>query len=102
MNWAMDNSGAYELCSRYSGFHLCRHCWRYHDKNYVIRFAEALMPKVANTGIHLECGHVSRARRKTSKLELHGKVLKNRPAGAFSASAQLRESRQHGATIAMP
>ncbi|HWY06999.1 MAG TPA: carbohydrate porin [Candidatus Acidoferrales bacterium] len=80
MNWAVDNNGAYDYAADTRGFTFAA-LVEYHDKNYVVRFAEALMPKVAN-GIHLDAD-VSRAHSENFELELHGKVLKNHPAGAL-------------------
>ena len=80
MNWAVDNNGAYDYAADTRGYTFAA-LLEYHDKNYVIRFAEALMPKVAN-GIHLDAD-MSRARAENIELELHGKLLKNRPAGAL-------------------
>jgi hypothetical protein len=80
MNWAVDNNGAYDYAADTRGFTFAA-LLEYHDKNYVIRFAEALMPKVAN-GIHLDAD-ISRARAENIEFELHGKVLKQRPAGVL-------------------
>jgi len=80
MNWAVDNNGAYDYAADTRGYTFAA-LLEYHDKNYVIRFAEALMPKVAN-GIHLDAD-VSRAHSENIELELHGKVLKRRPAGVL-------------------
>src|SRR5216684_3421147 len=80
MNWTVDNNGAYDYAADTRGFTYAA-LLEYHDKNYVIRFAEALMPKVAN-GIHLDAD-MSRARAENIELELRGKVLKNRPAGVL-------------------
>jgi hypothetical protein len=49
----------------------------YHDGNYVVRFAEALMPKVAN-GIHLDAD-MGRARAENVEVELHGRVFGKHP-----------------------
>jgi high affinity Mn2+ porin len=48
----------------------------YHDRRWVVRFAEALMPKVAN-GIHMDAD-VSRAHAENIEFELHGTVLPHR------------------------
>lgn len=80
MNWAVDNNGAYDYAADTRGFTFAA-LLEYHDKNYVIRFAEALMPKVAN-GIHLDAD-MSRARAENIEFELHGKVLKNRAPGVI-------------------
>src|SRR6266481_4960904 len=80
MNWTVDNNGTYDYAADTRGFTFAAMV-EYHDKNYVIRFAEALMPKVAN-GIHLDAD-LSRARSENIELELHGKVLKSHPAGVL-------------------
>ena len=80
MNWAVDNNGAYDYAADTRGFTFAA-LLEYHDKNYVIRFAEALMPKVAN-GIHLDAD-ISRARAENIEFELHGRVLKRRLAGVL-------------------
>jgi carbohydrate-selective porin OprB len=80
MNWTVDNNGAYDYAADTRGFTYAA-LLEYHDKNYVIRFAEALMPKVAN-GIHLDAD-LSRARAENIEVELHGKVLKSHPAGVL-------------------
>ena len=72
MNWAVDNNGAYDYAADTRGFTFAALA-EYHDRNYVVRFAEALMPKVAN-GIHLDAD-MSRARAENVELELHGKVI---------------------------
>lgn len=72
MNWAVDNNGAYDYAADTRGFTFAA-MFEYHDRNYVVRFAEALMPKVAN-GIHLDAD-VARARAENIELELHGRVV---------------------------
>src|SRR5215469_9272092 len=76
MNWAVDNNGAYDYAADTRGFTFAA-LLEYHDKNYVVRFAEALMPKVAN-GIHLDAD-LARARAENIELELHGTVVPKRP-----------------------
>jgi high affinity Mn2+ porin len=78
MNWAVDNNGAYDYAADTRGFTFGV-ILEYHDHNYVLRFAEALMPKVAN-GIHLDAD-MSRARAENVELELHGRVLRKKQAG---------------------
>jgi high affinity Mn2+ porin len=73
MNWAVDNNGAYDYAADTRGFTFGA-LVEYHDRNYVVRFAETLMPKVAN-GVHLDAD-LSRARAENIELELHGHVLK--------------------------
>ncbi len=80
MNWAVDNNGAYDYAADTRGFTYAA-LVEYHNHNYVVRFAEALMPKVAN-GIHLDAD-MGRARAENIELELHGKVQKKLPAGTL-------------------
>jgi hypothetical protein len=75
MNWAVDNNGAYDYAADTRGFTFAA-LMEYHDRNYVIRFAEALMPKVAN-GIHLDAD-MSRARAENIELELRPKLFKSK------------------------
>ena len=80
MNWAVDNNGAYDYAADTRGFTF-EAMLEYHDKNHVVRFAEALMPKVAN-GIHLDVD-LSRARAENLEFELYGKVFRKQPAGVL-------------------
>jgi carbohydrate-selective porin OprB len=75
MNWAVDNNGAYDYAADTRGFTFAAMA-EYHDRNWVLRFAEALMPKVAN-GINLDAD-MSRARAENVELELRKEVLKKR------------------------
>jgi len=72
MNWVVDNNGAYDYAADTRGFTYAA-MFEFHDRSYAVRFAEALMPKVAN-GIHLDAD-VARARAENIELELHGRVL---------------------------
>jgi high affinity Mn2+ porin len=72
MNWAVDNNGAYDYAADTRGFTFAA-LIEYHDHNYVIRFAEGLMPKVAN-GIHLDAD-LARAHAENIELELHGRAV---------------------------
>ena len=74
-NWTVDNNGAYDYAADTRGFTLAAMA-EYHDRRWVVRFAEALMPKVAN-GIHLDAD-VSRAHAENIEFELHGTVLPHR------------------------
>ena len=78
MNWSVDNNGAYDYAADTRGFTFGA-MLEYHQKNYVFRFAEALMPKVAN-GIHLDADF-SRAHAENFELEIHRKVLRRKPEG---------------------
>ena len=80
MNWTVDNNGAWDYAADTRGFTFAA-LLEYHDRNYVLRFAEALMPKVAN-GIHLDAD-LSRARAENFELELHGKALRKLPPGTL-------------------
>jgi high affinity Mn2+ porin len=72
MNWTVDNNGAYDYAADTRGYTYAAEL-EYHDRNYVMRFAEALMPKVAN-GIHLDAD-LSRARAENVEFEIHGRVV---------------------------
>ncbi|HME11979.1 MAG TPA: carbohydrate porin, partial [Candidatus Acidoferrum sp.] len=76
MNWTVDNNGAYDYAADTRGYTFGA-ILEYHDKFGVIRFAEALMPKVAN-GIHLDAD-LSRARAENLEVELHGHVWRLQP-----------------------
>ncbi|HVM76256.1 MAG TPA: carbohydrate porin [Candidatus Saccharimonadales bacterium] len=72
MNWAVDNNGAYDYAADTRGFTYAA-LVEFHDRNYIIRFAEALMPKVAN-GISLDAD-LARARAENVEFEIHGRVI---------------------------
>ena len=72
MNWTIDNSGAYDYAADTRGFTYAA-MFEYHDRHWAARFAEALMPKVAN-GIHLDA-NVARAHAENIEFEFHGAVL---------------------------
>jgi hypothetical protein len=74
MNWTVDNSGAYDYAADTRGFTFAA-MLEYHDRRWAVRFAEGLMPKVAN-GIHLDAD-VSRAHAENIEFELHGTVLRH-------------------------
>lgn len=74
MNWTVDNNGAYDYAADTRGFTFAAMV-EYHDRRWAIRFAEGLMPKVAN-GIRLDAD-LSRAHAENIELELHGKVLQH-------------------------
>jgi high affinity Mn2+ porin len=73
MNWTVDNNGAYDYAADTRGFTFAAMA-EYHDRRWAVRFAEALMPKLAN-GIHLDA-EISRARAENIEFELHGTVLR--------------------------
>jgi high affinity Mn2+ porin len=74
MNWTVDNNGAYDYAADTRGFTFAA-MLEYHERRWAVRFAEALMPKVAN-GIHLDAD-VSRARAENMEFEVHGTVVRH-------------------------
>jgi high affinity Mn2+ porin len=75
MNWTIDNNGAYDYAADTRGFTFAA-MMEYHDLHWAARFAEGLMPKVAN-GIHLDAD-LSRARSENIEVELHRSLLGER------------------------
>jgi high affinity Mn2+ porin len=75
LNWTVDNNGAYDYAADTRGYTFGA-MLEYHYRHGSIRFAEALMPKVAN-GIHLDAD-VSRARAENIEVELRGSLLWHR------------------------
>jgi high affinity Mn2+ porin len=75
MNWTVDNNGAYDYAADTRGYTLGLLA-EYHDRNWVFRFEEALMPKVAN-GIDL-VWNLRRARAENYELELHPRLFGTR------------------------
>ena len=77
MNWTLDNNGAYDYAADTRGF-----TWaamvEYDDRRWALRFAEGLMPKVAN-GINLDAD-LGRARAENVEFELHHAFLPKREA----------------------
>jgi high affinity Mn2+ porin len=76
MNWTADNNGAYDYAADTRGYTFGA-LLEYHDRKWVVRFAEAVMPKVAN-GIHLDAD-MSRARAENVELKLRGRVIGKLP-----------------------
>ena len=72
MNWTVDNNGAYDYAADTRGFTYAA-IVEYHDRHWVARFAEALMPKVAN-GIHLDAD-LGRARAENMEFEIHRALI---------------------------
>src|SRR5690348_16308345 len=68
MNWTVDNNGAYDYAADTRGFTFSA-MFEYHDRHWAARFAEGLMPKVAN-GIHLDAD-LARAHSENMELEMH-------------------------------
>ena len=75
MNWTLDNNGAYDYAADTRGFTYAAMV-EYDDRHWAARFAEALMPKVAN-GIHLDAD-LARARSENVEVELHHAVIPKR------------------------
>jgi high affinity Mn2+ porin len=68
MNWTVDNNGAYDYAADTRGYTVGLLA-EYHDRNWALRFEEALMPQVAN-GIDLQW-NLRKARADNFELELH-------------------------------
>jgi high affinity Mn2+ porin len=75
-NWTVDNNGAYDYAADTRGFTFAAMAEYHHNRHVTLRFAEALMPKVAN-GIHLDAD-VGRARAENFEVELHGTLVSHR------------------------
>jgi len=75
MNWTVDDNGAYDYAADTRGFSDAAMI-EYDDGHWALRFAEALMPKVAN-GINLDA-NLGRARSENVEFELHHALLPNR------------------------
>jgi hypothetical protein len=77
MNWTLDNNGAYDYAADTRGYTYAAMV-EYDDRHWAVRFAEALMPKVAN-GINLDAD-LGRARSENVEFELHHSFLPRREA----------------------
>src|SRR5215510_2576691 len=78
MNWTVDNNGAYDYAADTRGYTFGLMI-EYQDRKWGLRFAECLMPKIAN-GIKLDW-NISRARGENLELEIRHGFLRKR-AGA--------------------
>jgi hypothetical protein len=76
MNWTTVNNGAWDFAADTRGYTYAA-MLEYDDGTWAIRFAEALMPTVAN-GIALD-GDLRRARAENLELELHPNLMAQRP-----------------------
>ncbi len=76
MNWTVDNNGAYDYAANTRGY-TDGGLLEYDDGWWSARFAETLMPKIAN-GIHLDAD-VARARAENLELEARGNRIGHRP-----------------------
>jgi hypothetical protein len=77
MNWSLDNNGAYDYAADTRGYTYAAMV-EYDDRHWAVRFAEALMPKVAN-GINLDAD-LGRAHSENVEFELHHSFLSHREA----------------------
>ena len=77
LNWTLDNNGAYDYAADTRGFTYAAMV-EYDDRHWAVRFAEALMPKVAN-GINLDAD-LARARSENVEFELHRAFVPRREA----------------------
>jgi high affinity Mn2+ porin len=75
MNWTTDNNGTYDYAADTRGYTFAA-MLEYHDPRWAVRFAEGLMPKVAN-GINLDAD-VSRAHSENVEFELRGSMFPRR------------------------
>jgi hypothetical protein len=77
MNWALDNNGAYDYAADTRGFTYAAMV-EYDDRHWAARFAEALMPKVANS-INLDAD-LGRAHSENAEVEWHHAFVPKREA----------------------
>jgi high affinity Mn2+ porin len=75
MNWTVDDNGSYDVASNTRGYTDAA-MLEYDDRSWSARFAEALMPKVAN-GTHLDAD-LARAGAANLELEARGKHVLGR------------------------
>jgi high affinity Mn2+ porin len=75
MNWTLDNNGAYDYAADTRGYTYAAMV-EYDDRHRALRFAEALMPKVAN-GLNLDAD-LARARSENVELELRHAFVPHR------------------------
>jgi hypothetical protein len=75
MNWTVDENGAYDYAADTRGFTFAT-MLEYDDRHWALRFAEGLMPKVAN-GINLDA-NLGRAHSENVEFELHRTMLLHR------------------------
>ena len=75
LNWTVDNNGTYDYAANTRGY-TDGVLIEYDDHWWTVRFAEALMPKVAN-GIRLDAD-IARARSENLEFEARGKLIAHR------------------------
>jgi high affinity Mn2+ porin len=85
LNWTVDNNGAYDYAANTRGY-TDGAILEYDDHWFTARFAETLMPKVAN-GINLDAD-IARARAENLEFEARGKLIAHR-AGVVRLSSYL-------------
>jgi high affinity Mn2+ porin len=85
LNWTVDNNGAYDYAANTRGY-TDGVILEYDDHWFTARFAETLMPKVAN-GINLDAD-IARARAENLEFEARGKLIAHR-AGVVRLSSYL-------------
>lgn len=88
MNWTVVNNGAYDYAADTRGYTVGLYA-EYDDRNWSFRFAEALMPTVAN-GIQYQW-KLARARAENYELELHPSVF-----GKRNTAIRLLNFENHG------
>ena len=74
MNWTVDNAGTYDYAADTRGYTFGA-MLEYHDRWWTVRFAEGLMPKVAN-GINLDAD-LARARAENIEFEFHRETIRH-------------------------
>jgi hypothetical protein len=75
LNWTVDNNGAYDYAANTRGY-TDGVILQYYDHWFAARFAETLMPKVAN-GINLDAD-IARARAENLEMEARGNLFLHR------------------------
>src|ERR1019366_6668709 len=75
LNWTVDNDGAYDYSANTRGY-TDGAILEYDDYWFSARFAETMMPKVAN-GLHLDAD-IARARAENLELQADGKRIAHR------------------------
>ncbi|MFY9527275.1 MAG: carbohydrate porin [Candidatus Acidiferrales bacterium] len=75
LNWTVDNNGMYDYAANTRGY-TDGAILEYDDHHWSVRFAETLMPKVAN-GINLDAD-IARARAENLEIEYRGGLLHGR------------------------
>jgi hypothetical protein len=75
LNWTVDNNGTYDYAANTRGY-TDGAILEYDDHWWTVRFAETLMPKIAN-GIHLDAD-IARARAENLETEFRGQLFPHR------------------------